>query len=119
MNAFLARISPIALTFVAFSVSSCETRTTSGFSDADTMTRALQSALPIGTNLPIARTFMEREGFRCTPQTDARWLDRTHLDYLYCERSDGSIVQRRWQVAIVHVGNGVSEILVTTGLVGP
>ena len=114
----------IALALAAFSFPACranksDMRKTANISDAETMRRVLQEALPFGTELAAARTFMEGEGFRCEPKADARWLDRSHLDYLHCERSDGGVVQQRWQVAIVRIGNGVSEILVTTGLVGP
>jgi len=119
MNDFLTRSSRLMLVLVAFSISSCHARTTGKITDSITMTRVLQTALPFGTELSTARTFMEHEGFHCTPQTNARWGDRSHLDYLYCERSDGSIVQRHWQVAIVYYGKYVFEVLVTTDLVGP
>lgn len=84
------------------------------------MTEAVLSKVPVGTPVDDAQRFMEREGFKCSRSTNAEFLDRKGLDYIYCDRSEGSgFVQRRWQVAVVHRDGKVVEVLASTGLVGP
>jgi hypothetical protein len=64
---------------------------------------------------------MRANGFRCEPKKNEAFLDRTGIDYLYCdrERAVGLMVGRRWQVAFVDKGGWVMDILVGTGLIGP
>jgi hypothetical protein len=62
---------------------------------------------------------METEGFQCRREANARFLDRDGLDYVYCDRYEGGIVKRRWQVAAVYREGKVVEVLASTGLVGP
>ena len=83
------------------------------------MVQAVMNGVPIGTPVDEAQRFMEGEGFQCRREANAKFLDRGGLDYLYCNRYGGSIVKRRWQVAVVHRGGKVVEVLASTGLVNP
>jgi hypothetical protein len=83
------------------------------------MVEAVISGVPIGTTVDEAQRFMEGEGFQCRREANTKFLDRGGLDYLYCNRYEGGIVKRRWQVAVVHRGGKVVEVLASTGLVGP
>jgi hypothetical protein len=84
------------------------------------MIEAVLVRVPIGTSVEEAQRFMELEGFACSRNTNESFLDRTGLDYIYCDRSEGrGWVSRRWQVAIVHRDRKVVEVLASTGLIGP
>ncbi|MBP7582866.1 MAG: hypothetical protein KBA61_02450 [Spirochaetes bacterium] len=85
-------------------------------------TRAeILAAIPHGTSIEKATAVMRANGFRCEPRKNAAFLERTGIDYLYCdrERAVGLMVGRRWQVAFVDKGGWVMDILVGTGLIGP
>ena len=92
---------------------------TRGVQEPRRMIAAILGQIPVGTSVADAERFMRPEGFKCSETTNGEFLDRQGLDYLYCDRSDSGIVQRRWQVAIVHRDGKVSEVLASTGLVGP
>ena len=93
---------------------------TQGIEEPPHMVEAVLSQIPVGTSVDDAQRFMEREGFTCSRSNNEAFLDRKGLDYVHCDRSDGSgFVQRRWQVAVVHKDGKVVEVLATTGLVGP
>ncbi len=84
------------------------------------MVEAVLGQIPVGTSIDEAQRFMEREGFKCSRSVNEAFRDRKGLDYIHCDRSDGSrLVQRRWQIAIVHRDGKVVEALATAGLVGP
>ena len=83
------------------------------------MVEAVLGRVPVGTPIDDAQRFMEREGFTCSRSTNEPFLDRTGLDYLYCDRSEGGVTFRRWQVAVVHRDGKVTEVRASTGLVGP
>ena len=83
------------------------------------MVETVQGQVPPGTPVDEALRFMEREGFKCSRTVNGSFGERNGLDYLYCDRSEGGIVQRRWQAAIVHRDGKVAEVLARTGLVGP
>ena len=93
---------------------------TRGIEEPPRMVEAILAQVPVGTPVDDAQRFMEREGFKCSRSTNAAFLDRTGLDYVYCDRWEASgFVKRRWQVAIVHRDGKVTEVLASTGLVGP
>ena len=47
---------------------------------------------------------------KCSRTIGGSFNDRKGLDYVYCDRSEGSgLVERRWQVAIVHREGKVTE----------
>ncbi|HQI18366.1 MAG TPA: hypothetical protein PLW55_03395 [Leptospiraceae bacterium] len=90
----------------------------------ETLRKALLSKISPGTSLASAKDKMVEEGFVCTEMKNSSFQsDRLHsgIDYLYCDRSicGSSMVTRRDQVAVVHQRGVVTEILVSTGLVGP
>lgn len=76
-----------------------------------------------GASVQNAKKIMEQAGFSCEMENDKpfsagkRYYE--HLNYLYCDKERGAVVSRRWQVAIVRQGNNVSDVLVSTGLIGP
>jgi hypothetical protein len=92
---------------------------TLGIEEPPRMVEAVLSRIPVGTPIEDAERFMEREGFACVRATQAEFLDRKGLNYIYCDRTEGGIVQRRWQVAVVHKDGEVTEIITSTGLIGP
>jgi hypothetical protein len=92
---------------------------TRSLTEPDQMAAAVLAATPVGTPLALARSFMEREGFRCTEQANQALGDRTGLEWLYCDRSEGSgLVTRRWQVLVIHRGGKVVDVRASTGLIG-
>lgn len=82
------------------------------------MVETVVRLVPAGTSIDAAQRVMEAEGFECHRETAAKFLDREGLDYVYCVRSEGGIVQRRWQVALVHRNGQVVEALASTDLTG-
>jgi hypothetical protein len=91
---------------------------TRGIKEPSQMVEVILSQVPMGTSVADAQTFMEQEGFVCLFSTNAEFQDRKELDYIYCDRSEGWLVTRRWQVAVVHQADQVLEVLASTGLVG-
>jgi hypothetical protein len=92
---------------------------TSDLDQSDEMIEAVEARAGAGSPIADAREFMEQEGFECSEVTNGSFVGRDGIDYLYCDRRDGSPVARRWQVAIVHRGGLIVEVLATTGLIGP
>ncbi len=92
---------------------------TRGIAEGPRMVQAVLGQVPVGTPIDDAQRFMEREGFTCSRSTNEHFLDRTKLDYIYCDRSEGGLVSRRWQVAVVHRDGKVTEVLASTDLAGP
>jgi hypothetical protein len=116
------RVALTALALALAAVAGCAgTRAvTRGIEESPRMVEVVLGHVPVGTPVEDAQRFMEREGFACSRSTSAAFLDRKGLNYVYCDRSEGSgWVQRRWQVAIVHRDGRVVEVLASTGLVGP
>lgn len=76
-----------------------------------------------GTPVPDAKKTMEQYGFKCAMKKDKpfsankQYYER--LNYLYCDKERGIVVSRRWQVAFVYRKNAVTDVLVSTGLIGP
>jgi hypothetical protein len=92
---------------------------TNGIEEPSRMVEVILTKLPVGTPIEDAQVFMEREGFKCSSSTNAAFGDRTGLDYVTCDRLEGSEpVRRRWQVAVVHQSGKVVEVLASTGLIG-
>jgi hypothetical protein len=113
-RAFLASAALIAMTGCAGTRPS-----TRGIEEPPRMVEAVLGHAPVGTPIDDAQRFMEREGFDCRRETNAEFLDRKGLDYIYCDRSEGGVVRRRWQVALVHRDGQITEVIASTGLVGP
>jgi hypothetical protein len=84
------------------------------------MEKALRAKIPPGTKLANARQIMEQEGFTCEPE----YKETPPIDYVYCDRIDrdspiSSPVVRRWQVCLVVNKGVITDISVSTGLIGP
>ena len=92
---------------------------TRGLESPADMTRAVSAKVPVGASVEDAQRFMEREGFTCSATVNGNWGDCKGMDYLYCDRTEGGLVSRRWQVAVVHANGKVTEVLANTGLIGP
>lgn len=91
---------------------------TRGIEEPERMVEVILRHAPVGTPIDDAQQFMEQEGFRCSRSTNQPFGDRENLNYIYCDRSEGFLVLRRWQVAIVHHDDRVVEVLAGTGLIG-
>jgi len=114
------RVALIAVALVAVAGCAGTRSVTRDIQEPPRMVEAVLAQIPVGTPVDDAQRFMEREGFACSRNTNAEFLDRKGLDYVYCDRSEGSgFVQRRWQVAVIHRDGKVVEVLASTGLVGP
>jgi hypothetical protein len=91
------------------------------------MKQTLKREIPVGTPEAEARRFMERQGFSCTLEKQQSFSEQgktfNDLDFLYCTRSDTSttlsLVSREWKIAVVVQNHLVSDILVSSGLLGP
>ena len=95
-----------------------------GMQTAAEMQQALSAEIPVGTSVTDAESRLRTRGFRVSRMTNASFSDqggiREHLDYVYGDMSEGvGLVIRRWQVAVVHQHGAVTEVSVSTGLVGP
>jgi hypothetical protein len=79
------------------------------------------AVIPPGTPVEKAGAIMRANGFTCEPIRNAAFLDRTGIDFQYCDRNRavGLLVGRRWQVALVEERGRVIDVLVGTGLIGP
>jgi hypothetical protein len=92
---------------------------THGIEEPRRMTEAILRQIPAGTPIDDAQQFMEQEGFKCSREDNEAFRDPSGMNYIYCVRSEGSIVTRRWQVAVVHRKGKVVEVLAITWLIGP
>ena|SRR5688500_6878309 len=79
----------------------------------------IQGWIAAGSGASDAKRIMEQHGFTCSFVTNGAFGTLRGIDYVYCDRSEGGIAQKRWQVGLVLVAGNVSEVQVTTGLVGP
>jgi len=82
-------------------------------------TAQIQRWVAVGSSSANARRIMEQHGFTCSLVTNGAFGTLRGVDYVYCDRREGSITQQRWQAALVLVEGKVSAVHVTTGLVGP
>ena len=101
--------------------------------DPDVMEREILAIVPIDSSVDRAKQLMEKNGFDCTFTKNGNFTraraDKNapgvmrhqaynNLDYLYCNFSRGLLVQRRWQVAIIHTEKSVKSVAVSTFLIG-
>ena len=82
-------------------------------------TAQVQRWVPVGTAATEARRVMEQHGFTCSLVTNGTFADLHGIDYVYCDRQEGGVVQQRWQAALISVEGKVSAVRVETGFVGP
>jgi len=81
----------------------------------------IQNWVPVGTSLADARHIMEQHQFKCSVMTNSSFGDLKSADFLYCDysASAGWPIIRRWQVALVLSDSKISDVRVSTGLIGP
>ena len=84
----------------------------------------IQNWVPVGTPLADARQIMKQHRFSCSEMTNSSFGDLKLADFLYCDYRVADshvtpVVLTRWQVALVLHAGKVSDVLVTTGLIGP
>ena len=98
---------------------------TARLTDQVAMKEAVLHAVPSGSTVVSAEQFMVRVGFQCLRTTNADFAEQDHvyhhIDYVSCDRTDsaGFPVTRRWQIALVYENEHISDVLVSTGLIGP
>lgn len=83
------------------------------------MERLILRKVPVGASVTAAEQYMKTQGFDCSRKVNAEFGSRSGIDYLYCDRREGWLVQRRWQIAVIHRDGRVTEVEAGTGLVGP
>ena len=95
------------------------------------MKATLREHIPIGSPVSEARRYMVSEGFECRDVVNGKFIERTWfgddepayegLDYILGIRrqSAGVLMGRIWDVAVVHDGRVVTDVLVSHFLDGP
>lgn len=85
----------------------------------------IQNLIPLGTTATNAELTMKQNGFECSVRNDG-FIDASKVVnkgvfFIYCDKSQsaGWPVVRRYQVALVLADDKVTEIDLSTGLVGP
>ena len=101
----------------------CLQTTTSAFADDTKTTFAqIRKAIPIGTAITNAVQIMKRHGFKCSIK-HGDFLDGSNVvknvDFIYCDKQTGWIIQHRYQAVLVFTNDAVSDIKFSTGLIGP
>ena len=92
--------------------------------NAKAMKQEIAKQIPIGSNIKDAKRIMEANGFKCKLEEqgsfaemgkDERFVRRhDNVDFLYCDKEKGGFIcSRRWQIAIVHKDDIVSDIFVS------
>jgi len=97
--------------------------------DPDECRAAVLEVIPLGTAVNDARLVMRTNRFKVQRARDSDFTEHhsgeeiTHkgIDFLFCDRRKtmGQLTARRWQIAVVHEDGAVTDIYVTTGLIGP
>ncbi|MBI3394617.1 MAG: hypothetical protein HY042_02165, partial [Spirochaetia bacterium] len=76
---------------------------------ADTAHQAILERYPPGTRIETVTQALENDGFTCAYQEGEFVGMKGRARYLYCDRSNGLLVSRRWQIAVVPEGALVKE----------
>lgn len=102
-------------------MSACTTTEIMLSEDAEQTRIEILKFIPLDTGILDARRIMESNKFECYFMADESFLDERNLNFLFCDlrRSEGLLIARRWQIAIVHKDSVVTDVLVSTGLIGP
>ena len=119
LKALAARFVPILLC-VLFATGCKDNDSTAEIGSPKEMGEKLNASLPKGTPLQTAKEYMMKQGFSCEPKQDAKWKNKTHVNYLHCMREDGTPpIKRLWEAAIIHDGNNVIVVDLRSALVYP
>ena len=81
--------------------------------------RELRAHIPVGSKMAEARRLLEENHFSCGSMVDQSWMERPHLDYVYCDRESSGVVHTRWQVMLLRQGERVQDVDAQLGLTGP
>jgi hypothetical protein len=89
--------------------------------DPKTATEQIQNLIPLGMTDTNAELIMQQQGFACSIK-HGDFKDGSNMvknaDHIYCDKSEGSIIQRRYQVALVLTDSKVSTVKLSSDLVG-
>jgi len=102
--------------------------------DPDLMEQEIFHYVPLGSSIADAKKTMEQNHFRCKYVKRGSFIKERYdenalggviqtsyrnVDFLYCDHSKNLyfVCVRRWQVAVVHNNNKVTQISVSTGLI--
>ena len=80
---------------------------------------AISRTVAVGLDLDQGRKLLQDAGFGCREMANEIFADHVAANYTYCDASFGSLVARRWQVALYSQAGRITEVAVTTGLVSP
>jgi hypothetical protein len=90
--------------------------------DEANASQELLKIAPVGSDARNALPILEGKGFRCQwlQQEQFKGIEGKH-DYLYCDlgRMAGFLVERRWQLALIHKNFVVTDAKFGIGLTGP
>ena len=90
-------------------------------SDEEIARQELLELAPIDSDARDAKEKLERKGLQCQwfEQREFYGLEGKH-DYLYCDKEKvvGVLVNRRWQLALIHKDYLVADAKVGIGLIG-
>jgi hypothetical protein len=117
-----AAFAGLACLFTLLLLAGCggEKDSTADAENPEIMKGLLVSKLPTGMQLSAAKELMEKEGFKCTMRTQARWKKLGGKDFLQCKREDGSPpIIRIWEVAIFYSGDRVESFDLRSALKYP
>ncbi len=83
--------------------------------------KELLTIIPLNSDVDKVKQIMEEASFICEKKVKDAFLQYKNIDYLYCdlEKSKSFLIGERWQIAIVHKNNKVTEIYCSYGLIGP
>ncbi len=104
------------------------------YEDPDLMEQEILHYIPIDSSITDAKKIMEQNSFKCEYREKGtfakeRYIENApgrvrqivyeNVDFLYCDISKGFfLVSRRWQASLVHRGEFVTQVSVSTGLIG-
>jgi hypothetical protein len=87
------------------------------FDDKEAMRAEILKYVPVGTQPEKAKDVMEGSGFTCS----LGQYQTSGLPYLYCvlHKTWKFPVSRVWHVDVQYDESGVTDVVVSTGLIGP
>jgi hypothetical protein len=76
--------------------------------------------IPKNSSITDAKQIMEYNSFVCKKFYNSSFGKEENIDFLYCDKKvwEKLFVERRYQIAITHKNEQVTDILISTGLTG-
>jgi hypothetical protein len=109
----------IGVVILGGALGGCKWSQTAEGQSPDEMLSKYREKIVSGTSLRAARAMMEADGFAVTEETGAGWKGKKNFTFLRCVRDDGIVIKRRWEFALMHNGQFVTEVDIRPGLVYP